>query len=173
MQKHKQGKTPFKSGKIRELLESEKYLSQEIKKVIDGEHQECKVANIPKFISFDNKERSLILDKDIAFKIIKDHGDFSIENLIINAHDWQYVKINVDGNPDRINLVLQVNRTEGFLRIGAVRINGYFTLTHYENIPRNSQSLKNFLKGGNVLDRSGRTRAPAETGYSSFATPQE
>ena len=173
MQKHRQGKTPFKSAKIRELSELEKEIFQKITDVIEGREKECVITFTPGFVSKDGRARPLILSSAIALKIMKDHGDFLIENFIVNAVDWDFVKLNVQGDPDRINLVKRIGETEGFLRIAAVRVNGYFILTHYENVERDSQPLKNFLAKGNVLDRSGGTRAPTETGYSSFATPHE
>lgn len=73
---------------------------------------------------------------------------------------------NVRGNRDKINLIYPTT-DEGFLRIAANRDNGFYIVTHYENIGGKSQKLKNLLEKGDFLDRNGRAQMP------SFATSPE
>lgn len=158
-------KSKFTSGQIRELSSTEKPIASQIQKVIRGETKQADLADIPSFVSSDGKERTLIFDESIAKKIQRDHGDIVPENLVVNANDWDYVIKNVDGNADKINLIKKVPDSENYLTIGANKDNGFFTVTHYETVTKDSSKLKNLLKNkGSSLDRTGRAVEP------SFAT---
>ncbi len=157
MRKHKQGKTPFKSGKIRKLEPHEFEIHEKITAVISGELKDCIIATIPGFISFDGRERVLVFSAFIALKILGDHGTFHGENLLVSANEWDFIVKNIQGNPDKINLIKIIPETGNFLLIGAIRDNGFFMLTHFETIVVTGNELKNLLKRGDALDRSGRT----------------
>jgi hypothetical protein len=159
-------KTLFTPKAIRALSVSETLFIPKVLAVLNGLSVEEVIATIPGFISYDGQQRSLVFSREIADKIQKDHGHIVPENLIINAHDWDYVIRNVNGNPDKINLIKQTSG-DGFIRIGANRDNGFYIVTHYENREGKGQKLKNLLLQGDFLDSSGRTQIP------SFATAPE
>ncbi len=161
-------KSIFSSPKIRELTPEEKPLVEKVNNVLQGNSEQEPIANIPSFVSRDGKERPLIFSKVIADKIISDHGKMIPENIVLNANDWDYVIKNVNNNPDKINLIKQIPNSNNFLNIGANKNNGFFIVTHYESLAKDSLKLKNLLKNkGDSLDRSGRAVVP------SFATSPE
>lgn len=155
-------KSQFTPVQIRPLKPEEQSSLQKVNNVLSGKSKTEVIAHTPGFVSDDGKERALIFDKSSIAEEIKGHGKMIPENLVINANDWKYVIKNVQGNPDKINLILPT-RDEGFIRIGANKNNGFFMVTHYENIPGQSQKLKNLLANakGDALDRSGRTLGPS------------
>lgn len=160
-------KTQFISTKMRDLTPEEVPALNKVNDIISGKSKTEVIAHTPDFASFDNKERPLILSKEIVAKI-KNHGDLVPENLVINANNWDYLIKNVDGNRDKINLIKKIPGTDNFLILGANRDNGFFTVTHYEVQARNSNKLKNLLvKKGDALDNTGRPIVP------SFATPSK
>ena len=165
MQKKLSRKTSFASEAIRKLTNNEEFIFKQIDLVIRGDLERIEISRTEGFVSQDGKERPLIFSSLIAQKIIRDHGSFSLENLIINALEWEYVICNVDKNPDKINLIKKIPNTDTYLTIGANRDNGFFLVTHYEAIAKDSEKLKNLLRNkGDALDRSGRAVVP------SFAT---
>lgn len=157
----KKPKTQFKSGQIRDLKSEEQSSLQKVKAVLDGKSKTEVIAHTPGFVSFDGKERPLILSSDIKNKITNDHGKISAENLVINANDWDAVLKNVkspDGkkiNPDKINLIKKIPGSNNVLVIAANRDNGFFTVTHYELISDSGNELKSLLGRGDLFNRSG------------------
>ncbi len=164
----KKNKSPFLTGIIRELTLLEREMLFKIKEVMVEESKYLAITKLQDFLSFDKKQRDLIFDPLIAEKIIKDHGSFYLENMVITISDWDYVILNVGGNKDKINFIKVIPETDHFLTIGANRNNGFFIVTHYETEAKNSDKLKNLLKNkGDALDRAGRAVVP------SFATSSE
>jgi hypothetical protein len=157
-------KTQFKTKHIRKLNNREKRIITKI--VLDLENKNtCNIALLPSFVSNDNKKRLLILNNNIINKIEKDHGKIILQNLIINANDWDYVIKNVDKNTDKINLIKVIN-SKGLLLIGANRINGYFMLTYFEITTKNSQTkLKNLLQRGDSLNNTGGAAFPSSATF--------
>ncbi len=150
-------KSRFKSPPLRVLSSAEENIKDNILQVVAGASAQAVIGTIPNFGSFDNKERSLILNAEILEKIVRDHGAFNVDNLVINAIDWDFLICNVDGNPDKINLIKQIDDYGNYFTIGANRHNGFYIVTHYETRIKNIKKLKNLLKNkGDTLDRSGR-----------------
>jgi hypothetical protein len=126
------------------------------------------ITMVPEFVSLDNISRPLIISRTILDKIVRDHGSFHIENLIIHANDWEYVIRNVHKDPLKINLINIIQGVHHFSTIGANRYNGYYIVTYYETYTDQNLKLKNLLhKKGDALDRAGRAVDP------SFATTSE
>jgi hypothetical protein len=148
-------KSKFQSEIIRPLTKEEHVVLGKVELVVSGKSTNEILTTIPSFVSEDGKVRNLVLSNKIANKI-KEHGIIIKENLVLNATDWDYVIRNVAGVQERINLIKTL-ANGGFIRIGANKDNGYFIVTHYENIVDKSQKLKNLLKKGDALDRFGRT----------------
>lgn len=73
--------------------------------------------------------------------------------MIINIHDWEYATTNVLGNPDKINLIKSIPNSDNYLLIAAIRINGFFVLTHFETETKGDINLKRLLGRGNVISR--------------------
>ncbi len=168
MEKSEPGKSRFKAKALRILKKSEYELLQEIEEVVLGKHEQVILVLMPNFASFDNKIRPLIFSYEVAQKIVKDHGMFVFENLIITSHDWEYLIKNVDRREGKINLIKQIPNTSDYFTIGANRHNGFYVVTYYEKEAKNSKKLKNLLRNkGDALDRAGRAV------YPSFATSSE
>lgn len=154
--KNNNKKSRFISKPIRKLNTVENYYKYKLYSMIKHDLKICTLSLLPDFVSNDGKRRSLILHKNIIAKIENSHGEIVIENLIINANNWDYVIKNVEGNIDKINLIKLIPDTTHFLTIGANRINGYFVVTHYESSPKKSSTLKNLLKNkGDSLNHIG------------------
>jgi hypothetical protein len=154
------GKSPFVSPQIRTLTEKEKPFAAIAERVLLKRLKRGVIAIIPAFVSYDNKERKLIFSVVVANKIQEGenaHGEISVENLIINANDWDYAIRNAKGNADKINLIKSAPNTHNFFIIGANRVNGYYMATYFEVIATNGNKLKNLLLRGDLLDQSGRT----------------
>ena len=156
------------SPQIRKLSTKEMRFYIKAQKVCNKQVPKATIAKLPAFVSQDGKKRSLILTRMIIEKIENDHGKIGIENLIINANDWEYVIKNVDGNPDKINLIKTIPGSYNLVTIGANRANGFFMVTHYETSTRSPNKLKNLLQNrGDSLDHTGGAAVP------SFATFSE
>lgn len=168
MNNHQQGKSPFRTKKLRDLDEKETELITCIEEILSGSNEQDILETLPEFVSHDSKKRPLVISLKILQKIFKDHGLFDMHNFIINMTSWEYVLKCVDGDSDRINLIKLIPKSNNFFLIGARRINGYFILTHFEVIAKNGNELKNLLRRGDVLDRSGRTPSLIETGLPSY-----
>lgn len=154
--KNKSKKSAFVSEAIRELNDIEEYYKYKISSMIIYDLKTCTLSLLPPFVSHDGKRRSLILSNNIIKKIENGHGKIIIENLIINANNWDYVIKNVKGNVDKINLIKLIPNSTHFLTIGANRINGYFIVTHYESSPKKHTTLKNLLQNkGDSLNHIG------------------
>jgi hypothetical protein len=154
------GKSPFISLPIRRLTVKEKYLEYTAKMIIVGKIDEGSIGTVPPFVSSDGMARELIFNNKMANKIQigKDaHGEIPTENFIINANDWDYAIKNAKGNPGKINLIKSIPGSDNFLTIGANKVNGYYVVTHFETISKNSNELKNLLSKGDVIDKFGRT----------------
>lgn len=150
-------KSSFKTLALRALTPQENSSLIRVNSVLNGESKTEIIAHTPGFVANDGKERPLVFSSDIANKI-KNHGDVVPENLVLNANDWDYAIKNVDGNPDKINLIKKIPGGNDFLVIGANRDNGFFTVTHFEYTSKNGRELKNLLQNkGDALDKFGRT----------------
>jgi hypothetical protein len=160
----KNKKTIFTGKTIRHLNTQEVYYKNKIDLLLKGDSQNAIITILPSFASIDGKIRPLILNKTIVTKVENDHGKILLENLVINANDFDYVIKNMYGDPDKINLLKRIPDSNNILVIGANRNNGFFTVTHYEVDTKNPDKLKNLLKKGDSLDRNGRAAVP------SFAT---
>ncbi len=157
-------KTQFITKQIRLLKNKELAYLSRLKSIVLTSNTNC-IATLPSYASFDNKSRNLILSRNIIKKIERDHGSVVLENLIINANDWDYVIKNVDQNQDKINL-LKLTPYNTILLIGANRINGFFMLTHYEIINnRKKDKLKNLLKRGDSLNNTGGAAVPSSATF--------
>lgn len=167
----KKEKTKFKSGPIRELSETEALIAFKIKAVIKGEREIENITKLPAFLSNDGEERHLIFSQTISEKIISDHGNIIPENLVINTNDWDVALKNLKAidpntgviatNPDKINLIKRVPKSDNFLVVAALRVNGFFIVTHYEVIPK-SNELKSLLGRGDLLASDGTPLGPKD-----------
>ncbi len=144
-------KSLFISKQIRKLTRTEGLYVINIVKIIQNKVDKNIISYIPHYVSYDNKIRPLILDINILLKIENKHGKISIENLLINAHDFDYIIRNVDNNIDKINLIKLIPKTNNFLIISAVRINGFFMLTHFVTEGLIGNELKSLLGRGELL----------------------
>ncbi len=152
-QNKKPKKSLFISKQIRDLNNKEKRYNKKLKKLLNKDSQIENIGYISSNLSHDNKERPLILSREIVDKIEFDHGPICSENMIINIHDWGYATTNVLGNPDKINLIKNIPDSDNYLLIAAIRINGFFVLTHFETEAKNGNNLKRLLDRGSVVNR--------------------
>jgi hypothetical protein len=155
MNKDGKPKTKFTSIQIRPLSENEQKYRLTVEKILDKTKDDGFIAIIPKFVSADCKSKMILIKRYIIDKITFDHGSILVENLIINANDWDIVLKNVDGNMDKINLIKLFPDSSNYLVIGANRDNGYFLVTHYEVIADAGNELKSLLGRGDSLDKYG------------------
>jgi hypothetical protein len=146
-------KSPFIHQKISNLKPEDSLYLDNIKKLFEYISLMEIITYIPPELSFDKKIRPLFLSREIVDKIEYDHGSICIENLIITANYFEYATTNVLGNQDKINLIKQIPNSDNYLLITAIRINGYFTLTHFETESKNGNNLKRLLDRGNVINR--------------------
>jgi hypothetical protein len=161
----KNKKTIFKSEVIRTLNTQEKYYNDKLILLLGAFVEETIITILPSFVSYDNKNRPLIINKDIIKKIENNHGKIISENVIITANDFDFIIKNVDDNKDKINLIKIIPNSPNFLTIGANRINGFFIVTYYESRPKKINTIKNLLLNkGDSLNHTGGAAFP------SFAT---
>jgi hypothetical protein len=146
-------KSLFISKQIRGLNNKEKRYNKKLKRLLSKDSQIENIGYIPSNLSHDNKERPLMLSREIVDKIEFDHGPICSENMIINIHDWEYATTDVLGNPDKINLIKNIPDLDNYLLIAAIRINGFFVLTHFETETKGDINLKRLLGRGNVISR--------------------
>jgi hypothetical protein len=146
-------KTPFISKQIRPLNKMEMIYLYRLNQVINHKSNKESIAYLRCDVSIDNKIRSLIISRDIIDKIESDHGPICAENMIINAHEWDYIITNVDNNIDRINILKLIPNSDNYLLIAANRDNGFFIVTHFETKSNNDKNLKRLLGRGNVISR--------------------
>jgi hypothetical protein len=157
MVSRKHQKSQFVASALREPTPLEKVSVQRVTLVLTGGSESEIISTIPGFASFDGEPRSLVFSRVIAEKIERDHGKILPENLAINANGWDFVLRNVGNNPDKINLIKLLQDGKNFLVLGANRDNGFYMVTHYEHHSKSDNELKNLLRKGDALDRSGRT----------------
>ncbi len=146
-------KSLFIHGPIDILNRNEEMYYRRLKDVLINKSIMENIGYLSEKISEDNKQRPLLISRDIINKIETDHGSICAENMIINAHRWDYVTTNVLGNPDKINLIKQISNSENYLLIAAVRVNGFYIVTHFETKTSGSTNLKRLLRRGNVISR--------------------
>ena len=146
-------KSLFISKKIGRLNSKEKRYYKRLQKILHKESLIETIGYIPGILSYDNKQRPLVLSREIVDKIESDHGPICPENMIININDWEYATTNVLGNPDKINLIKKIPNSDNYLLVAAIRINGFFVLTHFETEAKNGTNLKRLLDRGSVLNR--------------------
>lgn len=98
-------KSIFTHGVIAPLNQEEKIYCDNVYKLLQQESDIEIIALVPQDVSFDNKVRPLFLSREIIVKIENDHGSICPQNIILNAHRWEYATNYVLGNPDKINLI--------------------------------------------------------------------
>lgn len=152
-QNKKPKKSLFISKQIRDLNNEEKIYLENLKKVLNKESVVETIGYIPSYLSYDNKERPLILSREIVDKIENDHGPICPENIVINIFEWEYAITTVDDKPDRINLLKMIPESNNYLIIAANRDNGFYIVTHFETEAKNGNNLKRLLDRGNVVSR--------------------
>ena len=155
-QNKKPKKSLFISKQIRDLSDEEERYLKDVKNVITFKVDNCIISYLPEYVSYDQKIRPLILSKEIVLKIKNKHGNIIIKNLLINAHDWDYILQNVDKIKDKINIIKKVPNSDNFLIIGAVRDNGFFILTHFETEVLQGNELKSLLGRGDLISKDTR-----------------
>jgi hypothetical protein len=148
-------KSHFSYRPIRPLSIKEQKFADNISQILNGIQDSVYIAVLPSYLSKDQRTRPLILNRKIIEKITINHGSIPLENLIINANDFDFFIQNLDGNPDKINLIKLIPGTQDFVLIGANRDNGYFLVTHYEVTAKSGNELKSLLGRGDFLDKSG------------------
>jgi hypothetical protein len=138
---------------ISNLNNEEMLYCENLKKVLDNKSNIEIIAYIPKAVSHDNRERPLILSNEIVDKIQFDHGHICPENMIINAHEWEYILMYKYKDIDKINLIKRIPDSHNYLLIAANRFNGFFIVTHFETQSIDNKNLKRLLNRGNVISR--------------------
>lgn len=146
-------KSAFTSHIISNPNEGQRVFYLDLKKVLQRESVLETIGRIPANLSVDGKERPLLLSREIVDKIEFDHGPIFPENMVITADEWEYATTSVLGNPDKINLVKRVPNSHNYLLIAAVRINGFYVVTHFETKTSGNTNLKRLLERGNVISR--------------------
>ncbi len=146
----------FISKQIRDLNDIEQEFLQDLKDFINLKKDKCIISYLPKDLSSDSKIRPLVLSKEILIKIINKHGKIPINNLLINANDWDFVIQNVDKIKDKLNLIKTIPNSNNFLLIGAVKDNGFYILTHFETEVFQGNELKSLLGRGDLISKDTR-----------------
>ena len=146
-------KSIFIHEPIHTLNKNEEMYLWKLKDIIKYKSTYENIGYVPGSLSEDNKIRPLILSRNILHKIQSDHGRICPENIVINAHRWEHATTNVLGNPDKINLIKTIPDSKNYLLIAAVRVNGFFILTHFETKTSGSTNLKRLLGRRNVISR--------------------
>ncbi len=154
--KQKFKKSEFISKQIRKLTRTENKYVINVLEITQGKVDKNIIAYIPDYISHDKKVRPLILSKDILVKIENKHGKIPIENLLINAHDFDHVILNLDNIEGKINLIKLIPNSDNFLLISAAMVNGFFILTHFETEVLQGNELKSLLGRGKLLGSDAR-----------------
>ena len=146
-------KSIFIHEPIHTLNKNEEMYLWKLKDIIKYKSTYENIGYVPGSLSEDNKIRPLILSRNILHKIQYDQGHICPENIVINAHRWEHATTNVLGNPDKINLIKTIPDSKNYLLIAALRVNGFFILTHFETKTSGSTNLKRLLGRGNVISR--------------------
>ena len=160
-------KSAFIHGPIKSLEISTHAYFENVKKVLANESTSEIIGILPCEVSLDGNERPLLLSREIVTKIEQDHGNICGENIIINAHEWEYVVLHVDEKIDRINLIKLIPDSENYLLIAANRENGFYLVTHFETESTNGNKLKRLLKRGNVIRRVPSVASTTDQDYES------
>lgn len=164
-------KTQFVSGKIRDVTSIEKVGLSVVDLILLNKIERGIIAVVPGFLSEDGKGRPLIFSRKIARKIIRDHGKFVSENVVINANDWDGALVQVRSyvkgilqrpTSKKINLIKKIPNSRNFLLIAAETQNGFFILTHFETVASTSDKLKSLLGRGDLLGPTGTPLGPAD-----------
>ena len=146
-------KSEFITKQIRTLNKMEMIYLYRLNQVINHKSNRDSIAYIPSEASKDNKIRQLIISREIIDKIQSDHGSICAENMIINAHGWDYIlKYNFE-DIEKINLIKIIPNSYNFLLIAANKDNGFFIVTHFETKSNNNKNLKRLLGRGDVISR--------------------
>lgn len=126
---------------------------RKIKNILKNSSIYENIGYVPGKASKDGKERSLILSKKIIKKIQLDHGVVCPDNIVINAHRWDYIVSYLYDKVDKIMLIKQIQNSHNYLVLAANRNNGFYIVTHFEVEAINDKNLKRRLGRGNVLSR--------------------
>lgn len=152
--KHKKPKkSAFVSTINTVLTKEENEYCEKLKKALQNDSFLEDIGIISAIISKDGNERPLSVSREIVDKIEFDHGSIIPENMIINIHRWDYITTDVLGNQDKINLIKKIPDSDNYLLVAAIRINGFYTLTHFETKTSGDVNLKRLLGRGNVVER--------------------
>ena len=146
-------KSSFISKQIRPLNKMEMIYLYRLNQVINHKSDKESIAYLPCDVSHDNKIRQLIISREIIDKIESDHGPICAENMIINAHEWDYVLMYLYNDIEKINLIKRIPNSFNYLLIAANRDNGFFVVTFFETKSMNDKNLKRLLKRGDVINR--------------------
>ena len=146
-------KSQFTTKILKNLKDEQIFFSERVKLLLNRESALETLVHLPGNLSEDGKVRPLVLSLEIVDKIQADHGDILPENLILNAHEWEFATTNVDEKIDRINLIKRIPDSDNYLIIAASRDNGFYMLTHFETVSTNGNNLKRLLKRGSVISR--------------------
>ncbi len=149
-------KSLFISNQIRKLSRTENKYIINILEIIQRKVEENIIAYIPDYVSDDKKVRPLILTMDIIDKIEIKHGKIPVENLLINAHDFDHVIVDLDNIKGKINLIKLIPDSDNFLLISAIKVNGFFLLTHFETEAIQGNELKSLLGRGRLISSDAR-----------------
>lgn len=152
-QNKKPNKSIFIHGPIDKLNRNEEMYCRKIKNILQDKSIYENIGYVPGSVSLDGKERSLVLSRKIIKKIQFDHGKICPENMVINAHRWDYIVSYLYNNIDKIILIKQIKDCHDYLVIAANRNNGFYVVTHFEVEAIDNKNLKRRLGRGNVLSR--------------------
>ncbi len=146
-------KSPFVHGPILSLNKKEEMYLWKLKDIIKYKSTHENIGYMPQSLSNDSKTRPLILSREIFRKIQFDHGRICPENMIINAHRWEYIVSYPYDNIDKIVLIKNIPDSHNYFVLAANRNNGFYIVTHFEVETMTDKNLKRLLGRGNVLSR--------------------
>lgn len=146
-------KYPFIHGPILPLNKREEMYLWKVKDIIKYKSTHENIGYVPGSLSEDNKVRPLILSRNILHKIQYDHGHICPENMIINAHRWDYIVSYPYNNIDKIVLIKNIPDSRNYFVLAANRNNGFYIVTHFEVEAMTKKNLKRLLGRGDVLSR--------------------
>ena len=146
-------KSQFTHGIIAALPEEQQTYHVGAKKVLENTSPVETIAILQGNLSVDGLPRPLLLSREIVDKIEADHGPICGENLIHNAHGWEFAVLYPYKGIDKINLIKQIPNSDNYLLIAANRDNGFYLVTHFETKSVNDKNLKRLLGRGSVVSR--------------------
>lgn len=149
----KPAKSLFIHGPILPLRKNEEPYLWKLKDIIKHKSIYENIGYVPGSVSGDGKMRPLILSRKIIGKITYDHGPICPENMIINAHRWDYIVSYPYKDIDKIVLIKNIPNSHNYLVLAANRNNGFYIVTQFEVEAITSANLKRRLGRGNVLSR--------------------